>query len=109
MLFRSEAVETCDIQVTCEEVDVTDPWYKGDEFSNYHQSGKRYQIVNGKIRVEISAEGWLSFFNQKNELLTQEYWRNRNRINRYCVPIRIDARELKPIQGSTDHELTMRF
>ena len=53
--------------------------------------------------------GWISYYNQKGELLTEEYWRNRNRINRYCVPLRIDARELKPIPGSTDYELTMRF
>lgn len=57
----------------------------------------------------ISPEGWISYYNQKGELLTEEYWRNRNRINRYCVPLRIDARELKPIPGSTDYELTMRF
>ncbi len=41
--------------------------------------------------------------------MLQEYWRNRNRIDRYCVPIRIDARELKAIPGTTDYELTMRF
>ena len=105
----TEEVEACEIEVICEEVDITDPWYQGEEFSNYHQIGKTYQIINGKLKVEISAEGWLSFYNQKNELLTQEYWRNRSRINRYCVPIRIDARELKPIPGSTDYELTMRF
>ena len=63
----------------------------------------------GKITAQISTEGWLSFYNQRGELLTEEYWRNRNRINRYCVPIRVDARELKPIPGTTDYELTARF
>lgn len=43
------------------------------------------------------------------ELLTREYWRNRNRIDRFCTPLRIDARDLKPIMGTTDYELTMRF
>ena len=66
-------------------------------------------IRNGKIRAEINLIGKIAFYNQKGELLTEEYWRNRNRINRYCVPLRIDARELKPIPGSTDYELTMRF
>ena len=42
-------------------------------------------------------------------MLTEEYWRNRNRINRYCVPLRVEARELKCYQGSTDYELTARF
>ncbi|MCX4339574.1 MAG: hypothetical protein OSJ72_08000 [Lachnospiraceae bacterium] len=41
--------------------------------------------------------------------MTEEYWRNRNRINCCCVPLRVDARELKPIQGSADFELTARF
>lgn len=66
-------------------------------------------MKNGKITAQISTEGWLSFYNQRGELLTEEYWRNRNRINRYCVPIRVDARELKPIPGTTDYELTARF
>lgn len=99
----------CPLQVECKEVDTTDPWYKGEEFAKYHQTGKVYTVKNGKITAVISPEGWISYYNQKGELLTEEYWRNRNRINRYCVPLRIDARELKPIPGSTDYELTMRF
>ena len=67
------------------------------------------QITNGKITAKVSFEGCISFFNQNGELLTEEYWRNRNRINRYCVPLRVEARELKCYQGSTDYELTARF
>lgn len=51
----------------------------------------------------------MSFYNQRGEVLTEEYWRDRNRINRYCVPLRIVARELKPRQGGTDYEVTARF
>ncbi len=105
----TEKVEECVPEITCEEVDTTDPWYKSDEYKKYHQTGKIYRMKNGKITAQISTEGWLSFYNQRGELLTEEYWRNRNRINRYCVPIRVDARELKPIPGSTDYELTARF
>ena len=105
----TEEVKKCPIQVECREVDTTDPWYRGEEFAKYHQTGNVYTVKNGKITAVISPEGWISYFNQKGELLTEEYWRNRNRINRYCVPLRIDARELKPIPGSTDYELTMRF
>ena len=47
--------------------------------------------------------------NQRGEVLTAEYWRNRDRINRYCVPLRVPARELKPIPGGTDFSLTARF
>lgn len=105
----TEKVEECVPEITCEEVDTTDPWYKSDEYKKYHQTGKIYRMKNGKITAQISTEGWLSFYNQRGELLTEEYWRNRNRINRYCVPLRVDARELKPIPGSTDYELTARF
>lgn len=66
-------------------------------------------LTNGKITAEVSPEGWIRFLNQRGEVLTEEYWRNRNRINRYCVPLRVDARELKPVMGSCDYELTARF
>ena len=88
---------------------VTDPWYMSDEYSRYHQKGVNHTITNGKITAKVSFEGCISFFNQNGELLTEEYWRNRNRINRYCVPLRVEARELKCYQGSTDYELTARF
>ena len=88
---------------------MTDPWYMSDEYSRYHQKGVNHTITNGKITAKVSFEGCISFFNQNGELLTEEYWRNRNRINRYCVPLRVEARELKCYQGSTDYELTARF
>lgn len=96
-------------KITFEIVDVTDPWYRGKEWEKYHQQGVQAKLVNGKLTVKVSHEGWISFYNQKGELLTEEYWRNRNRLNRYCVPLRVDARELKPLQGGTDYELTARF
>lgn len=105
----TEQVEEVDPEVVFETVDVTDPWYQGEEWAKYHQTGTQARMVNGKITVKVSHEGWLSFYNQKGELLTEEYWRNRNRINRYCVPLRVDGRELKPVQGGTDFELTARF
>ncbi len=105
----TEQVEEVDPEVVFETVDVTDPWYQGEEWAKYHQTGTQARMVNGKITVKVSHEGWLSFYNQKGELLTEEYWRNRNRINRYCVPLWVDGRELKPVQGGTDFELTARF
>lgn len=96
-------------QITFEEIDVTDPWYLGEEYAKYHQTATQASLTNGKITAKVSHEGWISFFNQKGELLTEEYWRTRDRINRYCVPLRIAARELKPLQGGTDFELTARF
>ena len=104
-----EKVKECKAEIRTETVDTTDPWYKGEEFSHYHQTGINYYITNGKITAKVDFEGKISFYNQKGELLTEEYWRNRNRINRYCVPLRVDARELKCRQGGTDYELTARF
>lgn len=105
----TESVEECKPEISVSELDVTDPWYAGKEFEKYHMTGKEYTMCNGKITVIINPEGWLSFYNQKGELLTAEYWRNRDRINRYAVPIRVGAREMKPIQGTVDYELTARF
>lgn len=105
----TEKMEPVTTDISFETIDVTDPWYKSEEYAKYHQTATQATLVNGKITAKVSFEGWISFYNQKGELLTEEYWRNRNRINRYCVPLRIDARELKPIQGSTDFELTARF
>ncbi len=104
-----EPVEECVAEFHTENVDTTDPWYKSEEFAHYHQTGVNHYITNGKITAKVDFEGRISYYNQKNELLTEEYWRNRNRINRYCVPLRVDARELKCRQGGTDYELTARF
>ncbi len=95
--------------ITVEEVDTTDPWYKSEEFAHYHQTGRVYTFTNGKLTVKVNPEGWLSFYNQKGELLTEEYWRNRNRINRYSTSLRIPARELTPIPGTNDFALCARF
>lgn len=104
-----EKIKPCTPEITFKEVDTTDPWYKGEEWKKYHRTGTVATMTNGKLTAVIGPEGWISYYNQKGEILTEEYWRNRDRINRYCVPIRIDAREMKPIQGSTDYELTARF
>lgn len=105
----TEAVPMKEAQISFEEIDVTDPWYKEETYKQYHMKAIRASLTNGKITAKVSHEGWISFYNQKGELLTEEYWRNRNRINRYCVPLRVDARELKPVQGSSDYSLTARF
>lgn len=105
----TEEMENITPQIIFEEVDVTDPWYRGVEYAKYHQTATQARITNGKITAKVSHEGWISFYNQKGELLTEEYWRTRDRINRYCVPLRIVARELKSVPGGTDFELTARF
>ena len=105
----TEKVAHCQTEISWEEIDTTDPWYRGAEYCQYHQTGKEWTLKNGKITAKINPEGWIRYYNQRGEVLTEEYWRTRDRINRYCVPLRIEGRELKPIPGSTDFSLTARF
>ena len=105
----TEPVEETEPEIAWEEVDTTDPWYRGEEYKAHHQKGRIWRFTNGGLTVQVNPEGWLSFLNRKGEVLTEEYWRNRNRINRYSTSLRIPARELKPIPGTTDWALTARF
>ena len=105
----SEPVKETESTITFETIDTTDPWYKGEEWKQYHCTGTVATITNGKITAKVNPEGWISYYNQKGELLTEEYWRTRDRLNRYCVPLRITGREMKPIFGTEAYELTARF
>lgn len=105
----TEEVESCTPEIIVKEVDMTDPWYRGEEWKKYHKTGKEFTMINGKLTIKINCEGWISYYNQKGELLTEEYWRNRDRLCRYAVPIGVPARELKPITGTSDYQLTARF
>ena len=105
----TEKVEDCIPVIEEKELDTTDPWYAGEEWSKYHSKGYEYTLTNGKITAKVNPEGWISFYNQKGALLTEEYWRTRDRINRFAVPLRIVGREMKPVMGSQDYELTARF
>lgn len=99
-----------DNHIDIHEIDTTEPWWHSDEEIKKHsQSSMEASITNGKITAKVSFEGWISFYNDKGELLTEEYWRNRNRIDRYSVPIRVEGRELKPIPGTNDYSLAARF
>jgi len=70
---------------------------------------KEASITNGSITAKINNEGWISFYNAQGCLLLEEYYRNRNDLSRYCVPLGISARELKPVVGRSDYSLTCRF
>lgn len=105
----TEPVPDTESTMTVETVDTTDPWYRGEEWARYHRADTAATLTNGKITARVNPEGWLSFYNQKGELLTEEYWRTRDRINRYCTPLRITGRELKPVISGTDYELVARF
>lgn len=67
------------------------------------------EIINGKIKAVINNIGKLFFYNQKGELLLEEYVRNReDMFADTCSSLEIEAREFKPIIGG-DYVLTMRF
>lgn len=104
-----EPVGETDAEITYETVDTTDPWYRGEEYAKYHQQGTYARLRNGKITAELNPEGWLRFLNQKGEELTAEFWRDRNRLNRYALPLNLKGRELKPIMSTNEVELTARF
>ena len=105
----TEPVPETDSAITFETIDVTDPWYRGEEWPQYHQTAQVATLTNGKISAHVNHEGWISFRNQRGEVLTEEYWRTRDRMNRYCVPLRVTAREMKHVMGSDAYELTARF
>lgn len=84
-----------------EEVPVLQPEIKIEE--------KSAEIVNGKIKAVIFRSGKLTIYNQKGEVLLDEYLRNRKDVFAdYCSALDIEAREFKPIIGG-DYQLSMRF
>ncbi|MVX65491.1 family 31 glucosidase [Clostridium chromiireducens] len=70
--------------------------------------GNEAYIENGKIIAHIDSGGKIIFYNQKGDILLEEYVRNRKNVNRFCSALEIEAREFKPILGG-DYTLTMRF
>jgi Alpha-glucosidases, family 31 of glycosyl hydrolases len=79
--------------------------------SNAKISIEKYsaKIVNGKITAVINQIGKLEFYNQKGELLLEEYVRNRKDMySSTCSSLEVEGREFKPIIGG-DYHLSMRF
>ena len=48
----TEPVEATDVVIRSEVIDTTDPWYKGEEWAKYHQTGTEWTLTNGKINRE---------------------------------------------------------
>ena len=74
--------------------------------------GKSASIVNGKIRCELMVTGKLKFFNQKGELLLEEFDRNRFRENvegEFNSALEISPRTFTPIMGTDNYKLAVRF
>jgi len=71
--------------------------------------GDSARVRCGSLECRVNAEGWLSFWNARGELLLEEYWRDRARIDRFALPLNLAARELKPVPGADAYALTARF
>jgi len=99
--------EVTSSNIVIEEVELVEPWIKEPEKAKHVQKSQVASIQNGEIIAFFNAEGWLTFKNSNGKILTEEYWRNRNRIDRYCTPLQIGGRELKPIIGTSDFMLTL--
>lgn len=69
---------------------------------------KSASITNGNITGVVRHDGLITFYNQRKEILLQEYVRNRNTFDYYCSTLNLAAREWKPYLGG-DYQLTVRF
>ena len=104
-----DAPEAAEPTIVIENVELVEPWVDESEKEERAFKGQIASIQNGEITACFNAEGWLTFKNSEGKILLEEYWRDRNRIDRYCVPLRVEAREMKPVTGTSDYALTMRF
>lgn len=66
-------------------------------------------IQNGKLTIQLTSRGKMTFYNQKGEVLLDEYVRDRTDMkSRCCSALEIEAREFRPHLGG-DYNLSMRF
>ena len=71
--------------------------------------GDAASVVHGRIRAEVTKGGKLIFYNQKGDVLLEEFARNRRDVTSVdCSALEIEAREFKGLTGG-DYQLTARF
>ncbi|MDF2988272.1 MAG: glycoside hydrolase family 31 [Eubacterium sp.] len=104
-----DAPKAAAAKIAIEDVELVEPWIEEAEKEEHTFRSQTASIQNGEIIAAFNAEGWLTFKNSDGKILTEEYWRDRNRIDRYCVPLRVEGREMKPLTGTSDYTLTLRF
>lgn len=74
--------------------------------------GKSAQIVNGKITCKVLPHGALQFFNQKGELLMEEYNRTRDMYGgtiEFASALEIEPRTFQPRSGADSYKLVYRL
>lgn len=98
-------------EISIEKVDTTYTW--AVHFENVEKTfGQIATLTNGKMQVRVNHENWISFWkieNGKESLLLEEQWRNRRRIDRFCVPTNTNGRELVSNPQTFDYRATVRF
>lgn len=108
--LEEEITQNCP-KISIKIVDTTYPW--AEHFENVEKTtGQEAIFTNGNIQVRINHENWISFWkieNGKETLLLEEQWRNRRRIDRFCVPTNTNGRELVPNPQTFDYKATVRF
>ena len=102
-----EPVPEIAAEVEVREIDATEPWNRDDPAK--HHTATVARVRNGSIAAEVDEEGWITFVGAGGDVLTKEYWRQRNRLAGYCSPLKLEGRELRPIPGTDDYTLTARF
>ena len=71
--------------------------------------GDTAQIMHGRITAKVTRGGKLIFYNQKGDILLEEFARNRRDVTSPdCSALEIEAREFKGHTGG-DYQLTARF
>lgn len=101
--------EAMDADINISDVSLLEPWIPEADQDRYRVESQEATISNGKITAKINPEGWVSFYNDKGQVLLEEFYRDRERIDRYCVPLRIEARDFKAVLGTDAFKLTVRF
>lgn len=67
------------------------------------------KLKNGKLTLCITNGGKITVYNQKGQLLLEEYWRNRRDVtDAKCSALEVEGREFQPNIGG-DYHLTLRL
>lgn len=80
----------------------------GNAHAVTHVQKDNAQISNGDLRCEIDHNGLLAFYSGDKPLL-REYYRDWRGSNPHSPSMKVCARTYKPLTGTEDYKLTVRF
>ncbi|QCR37265.1 TIM-barrel domain-containing protein [Nissabacter sp. SGAir0207] len=109
------------VRATCQPTLAEEPWAllprPAAEGVTIERQDDQLILRNGKAKAVLNDKGRLSFFNQRDELVLEEFWRQRSSVgigtvekgkDKYISALKLDARAFRPIPGGK-HQLTVRF